>query len=217
MHSRVLWLPPSGGRDCDLRLLPQIEPHADHRAPRIHEQRWHPKVGLNRLSVASASSAVSLSRLSTSSRQLDTSLRRTEASSRRAGRAATATRSRREPRGSSRMRWSPCGERHLRGRRPRLAAEVLQVGGHHEARSRHVDGAHHAEDVRPIVRQPAVRIRQVVRIAPERVGRGDRAELRAVGGPPLETCSPDVRENVYDPMACQPFDRRLSSATTRPL
>src|SRR5262245_24021591 len=34
---------------------------------------------------------------------------------------------------------------------------------------------------------------------------------------PLETCSPHVLENVYEPNACQPLDRRFSAAITTPL
>src|ERR1700676_3322017 len=35
--------------------------------------------------------------------------------------------------------------------------------------------------------------------------------------PPLDAWSPDVRENVYEPSACQPFARRFSTTITRPL
>src|SRR5215211_15135 len=39
----------------------------------------------------------------------------------------------------------------------------------------------------------------------------------AAAVPPLETCRPDARENVYEPNACQPRERRFSTATTTPL
>ena len=34
---------------------------------------------------------------------------------------------------------------------------------------------------------------------------------------PLDTCRPDTLENVYEPNACQPRERRFSAATTTPL
>ena len=77
--------------------------------------------------------------------------------------------SRRDPRCSSRMRWSALRQRDLSGGGPRLAAEVLQVRRDEDADPRHVDDAGHAEDVRAIVGQPPVRVREVVGIAAEHV------------------------------------------------
>ena len=84
--------------------------------------------------------------------------------------------SRREPRGSSRTRWSPVLRQTIcvvaaHG----LPLKILQIGGDHEAGPRHVDAAHHPEHVRAIVGQPAARVGEIVGIVPERAGWGGGA------------------------------------------
>ena len=142
-----------------------------------------PKFGLNRLSVARPSSAVSLSSVEHVEQQLDASdaaecevVLDTRRSS------SDCDDSRREPRGSSRMRWLPCGSDTCVVAAHGLPLKYCRFAGDHEAGPRHVDAAHDAEHVRPIVRQPAARVGEIVRIAPERqVGPGGRdgADLRA--------------------------------------
>ena len=72
------------------------------------------------------------------------------------------------------MRRAPLSLRQRdQGRgRPRLAAELLEVGAERHARSRHIERAREPEHVRAIVRQSTVGVGQVVRIASERIGRG---------------------------------------------
>ena len=88
-------------------------------------------------------------------------------------------------------------QRRLGGRRPGLAAEVLQVGRDEDADPRHLDDAGHAEDVRAIVRAAA---------RPRSSGCWDRCRTGSPGprvlscAPsavvPLDACSPATRENV---------------------
>ena len=145
-----------------------------------------PKFGLNRLSVARASSAVSLSALSTStsSSMRPAPPKRIVLDTRRS--SSDCDDSRRDPRGSSRMRWSPCGSEICAVAAHGLPLKYCRLARDHETRPRHVDRAHDPEHVRPIVRQPAVRVGEVVRIAPERDGgrerRRDGADLRIRGG-----------------------------------
>ena len=88
------------------------------------------------------------------------------------------------------MRWSPCGSDTCVVAAHGLPLKYWRLAADDEAGSRHIHRAHDAEDVRPIVRQPAFRVRQIVRIASERVVRGDRTELRAVGGGPAGRLQP---------------------------
>ena len=104
----------------------------------------------------------------------------------------------------------------MSGRGPRLAAEVLQIRRNQNADPRHVDDAGHPEDVRAIVWQPPVRVREVVGIAAEHVGGATVLSCAPSAVVPLDACSPSTRENVYDPDACHPFDIRFSIATTSP-
>ena len=90
-------------------------------------------------------------------------------------------------------------QRDLRRRRPRLAAEVLQIGGDHEAGPRHVDAAHDPEHVRAIVWQPAARVGETVRILPERERTARRRSVLTCAPAavaPLEGCSPEALDNV---------------------
>ena len=121
--------------------------------------------------------------------------------------------SRREPRGSSSTALIALRQHDLRRRRPRLAAEVLQIGREHEAGPRDVDAAHHPEHVRPIVRQPAARVGEIVGIASERHGlrwrrqcwpgaRGGGSAGRLQPGRPRERIGakrlPAVRSALFD-------------------
>ena len=62
----------------------------------------------------------------------------------------------------------PLRQLHLRRGRPRLAAEALKVRGDEDVVPRERDDAGRPEDVRPIVRQTAGRVGEVVRILAER-------------------------------------------------
>ena len=73
-------------------------------------------------------------------------------------------------------------QRDLGGCRPGLAAESLEVGGDEDAGARHVDGSHDPKGVRPIVRQPAIGIGQLVRITSENASTEDGAILRSGAG-----------------------------------
>ena len=100
--------------------------------------------------------------------------------------------SRREPRGSSRMRWLPCGSVSCADAAYGLPLKYCRLA----ATTRPVRGtstrAHDAEHVRAIVRQPAARVDETVRILPERqLSRaGDRADLRARSGAPVGGLQP---------------------------
>ena len=111
-------------------------------------------------------------------------------------------------------------QRDLRGGGPRLAAEVLEVGREQESGPRHVDAAHHAQHVRSIVRQPAARVGEVVRILAEGEVRraGDGADLRACGGRPARDLqSGRSRVTCRTQTPASRCDRRFSTAITRPL
>ena len=81
-------------------------------------------------------------------------------------------------------------QRDQRGRGPRLAAEVLEIRGDHEAGAWDIDAAHDPKHVRSIVGEPAARVGEVVRILPERAGRGQSTELLARGGRPAGHLEP---------------------------
>ena len=180
----------------------------------------NPKVGLNRLSLASASSAVSLSRFSTSS---NNSTLPGLAESERPRDPQIEQRLRRQPARAARLDQDPliscCGSvtcvvaaHGLPLKYCRLAATTKPVHG----KSSDSDDA---EDMRPVVRQPALRIRQVVRILSERrLGRAIVLNCASSAAAPLDdlqartsgrTCRTRTPANHCD--------SRLSRATTSPL
>src|SRR5437867_851726 len=63
---------------------------------------------------------------------------------------------------------------------PKGLREVPQVRGDHKSRPRHVECAHDAQYVRPIVRRPAARVGEAVRILTEREVRAASDELTPV-------------------------------------
>ena len=113
-----------------------VQPRAQHDTTRIHEHRGLSEGRAEEIVRANASSAVLLSRLSTSIISSTLPRRRTEGLSTRAGRAATATTSRREPGGFEQDALIALRQRHPRARRPGLAAEVLESSPRRRRRSR---------------------------------------------------------------------------------
>src|SRR5262249_12427694 len=100
---------------------------------------------------------------------------------------------RREPAVAPRLQSDALGalwQGHLRGRPPRFAGEILEIGGYRDACPRNFHRAHDPKHVWTIVRQPAARVGEVVWVwAEDSVGRqkGDGAELRASGSRPAES------------------------------
>ena len=182
------------------RSLPQVQPHADHRATRIHEDGRLTEVRAEQIVGRQAFLRRVVERVEHVQEQLDASH---AAEGDRPRHAHIEQRLRRQPARAARLEQDALvalRQRDLRRRRPRLAAEVLQIGGDHEAGPRHVDAAHHPEHVRAIVRQPAARVGEIVRIAPERdaLRPGGATVLTCAPAAvvPLEACSPDALDNV---------------------
>ena len=165
-----------------------------------------PKFGLAKLSVARLSSAVLLSALRRSSSSstcvsdpsrmtLDTRTSSSDCDERR-----------RDPPWLGQDALVALRQRNLRGRGPGLAAEVLKTGGDRDAGSGQIEGAHRAKHLRAIVRQAAVGVRQVIRIASERRGRERRrhgADLR-IGGGRAARCLQSVRSRERIGAQCLP-------------
>ena len=148
------------------------------------------KFELKKLSVATASSAVSLRRFNTSSssstrRPLDPNVRRnTQIEQRLCRKPASPARLDRE------CAYRPAAATTCVDAAHGLPLKYCRLAAIDEPGSRHINRAHYAEDVGPIVRQPTFCIRQIIRIASERVVRGNRAELRAIGGGPAGRLQP---------------------------
>ena len=115
--------------------------------------------------------------------------------------------SRREPRGSSRMRWSPCGSTTCAVLAHGLPLKICRLA----ATTRPVRGTSTVPMARSACgRSFASRPRALVRSLGSRPnGRFGSATLLLCAPAavvPLEACSPTALENVYEPNACQPFD-----------
>ena len=141
-----------------------------------------PKLALNRLSVANASSAASSSTIQDVHEEVE--LHGADAD--RPRDAKVEHRLRCQPSRAPRLELHSLialRQDNLRRRGPGFPAEPLPVGCDLQPGARDVDAAHHPQHVRAIVREQPAGVREIVRIAPEGDGlrRCNSAGLRSGG------------------------------------
>ncbi len=161
-----------------LSFPPQAQPHAEHGAARIHEDGWASEIRAEQIVRRQLFLGGVIEHIEHVHEKFDTCrfVRQD-----RFRQAHVKQRLRRQLAGTARLQQNApiaLGQQNLGCRRPRLAAEVLEVGCNCQARPWHVGLAHYPEYVWAVVRQPAatpvprLRFRWLVLIVAVVVGAG---------------------------------------------